>query len=71
MAEILTSVIVAQDREVAAWTAAAFRQARARGRDEVWRYIAAFAPVLAKLGVIKETWARIQAVERVTSGKRV
>ena len=43
----------------------AFRWARGRGREEVWRHIEAFAPVLGKLGVISETWARIQAVERV------
>ena len=71
VAEALALVADAHDQEIAAWTVDAFRQARLRGRDEVWRHIAAFAPVLAKLGVISETWDRIQAVERVVSGERV
>lgn len=56
------------DIEVAHWTVEAFQWARNRGREEVWRHIEAFAPVLGKLGVIKETWERIQAVERVVVG---
>ena len=71
VAKALAQVTMAQDRAVAAWTAAAFRHARARGREDVWHHIAAFAPVLAKLGVISETWDRIQAVERVLSGMAV
>jgi len=45
-----------------------FRRARGRGREEVWRHIEAFALVLARLGVVSETWRRIQAVEAVVRG---
>jgi len=31
----------------------------------VWRHIEAFAPVLGRLGVIKETWEQIERVEAV------
>ena len=41
----------------------AFQFARSRGRDEVLKYIAVFAASLSKLGVITQTWERIQAVE--------
>jgi len=41
----------------------AFQFARSRGHDEVLEYIAVFAASLSKLGVITQTWERIQAVE--------
>ncbi len=54
--------------EAARLTVEAFRQARARGRDEVWATIKAFAPVLDRLGVLGETWQRIRRVEQAIAG---
>ncbi len=66
--EALAMAEVGDEVQFPAWTRNVFAQARQRGRDEVWSHIAAFAPVLGKLGVITPTWQRIQAVEAVLTG---
>ena len=55
------------DPKVANWLCSAFAQARIRGREQVFGHIVAFAPVLAKLGVIVETWRHLLAVEALFS----
>ena len=65
MAQALVQVMHERDIEVAQWVVVAFHRARNRGRDEVWRLIEAFAPLLENLGVIEETWVRLQPVENV------
>lgn len=69
VAQALTQITVVGDERVSAWVREAFAKARTRGRDEVSNHIAAFAPVLTKLGVISATWDRLQAVEAVLSGQ--
>ena len=64
-AKALAAVASPGDVKMAKWIVEAFHRARERGREEVWAHIDAFAPVLAKLGVISETWERIQRVEAV------
>jgi tetratricopeptide (TPR) repeat protein len=41
----------------------AFQHARSRGRDKVLKHLGIFAPILGKLGIVAETWGRVQAVE--------
>jgi len=62
VAEGMARVAGPGEAEAVAWVHAAFRAARARGRDEVWRHIRAFAPLLDQLGVLPATWERIRAV---------
>ncbi len=68
VAQALAQMCEVHNGDVAGWLVGAFQQARARGREEMWQYIRAFAPVLGELGVITETWRRIQAVEAVVRG---
>ena len=69
IANTLTEIAESQPEAVAQLVTTAFRYARARGRDEVWEHIEAFAPVLSRLGVITETWERIQAVEALVGAQ--
>ena len=70
VARAMAQVAQPGDAETAKGAVDAFRRAREQGREEVWLYIGAFAPVLAKLGVLGEAWRRIQAVEAVVWGGR-
>ena len=67
VAQALAQVAAPGEEQAAGWLITAFRAARARGREEVWRYIRAFVPLLARLGCLPATWERLQAVERVFS----
>ena len=69
MAQALAQVTRLGDKQVGGWVQEAFARARVRGRDEVFKHIAVFSPVLAKLGVISAAWERMQAVEAVLSGQ--
>ncbi len=65
VAQALAQVTRPEGVEATSWLHTAFRAARARGRDEVWRHIKDFAPLLGKLGVLPAAWERIRAVEEV------
>lgn len=65
VARAMAQVTRPEEAEAISWLHTAFRAARARGRDEVWRHIGAFAPLLGKLGVLPAAWERIHAVEEV------
>jgi hypothetical protein len=68
VASALAHTTTQGDAFVGSWVTEVFAKARARGRDEVLAHIAAFSPVLAKLGVIRETWDHLQAVETLLFG---
>jgi hypothetical protein len=53
-----------EDNWAARVLAVGFEDARGRGRHDVLWYLAAFSPVLTRLGVIKQVWDRVQAAER-------
>jgi hypothetical protein len=40
-----------------------FQHARSHGRNELLEHIGIFSTILSKLGVVTETWERIQTVE--------
>ncbi len=65
VAKALAQVTDARHIKAAQLVAKSFQEARTRKRGEVWQHIRWFAPVLAKLGVISETWKEIQVVEKV------
>jgi tetratricopeptide (TPR) repeat protein len=61
--DLVDDVAQTGDRQAARCVQEAFAMVRAQSRDEVLLNIDAFAPALAKLGVINATWDRIQALE--------
>lgn len=63
IAETLVEVAEPGDERAVQWVIAALRAARARGQEEVWQHIGAFAPLLGKLGVLPAVWERVERVE--------
>ena len=64
LAKVLAETPVINDQQLARHVVDALHNARTRGRGEVFSAIGAFIPVLGKLGLLQQSWVRIQAVER-------
>jgi hypothetical protein len=69
VASALAHTTTQGDAFVGSWVTEVFAKARARGRDEVLAHIAAFSPVLAKLGVFEKRGTTYRPSRRCCSAE--